>query len=67
MKLTGLLLTIAGAISAVIGYIKLDSWEYKVANAFGASMSPVPTIALYGGIAALIIGIILLIVGFKMD
>lgn len=63
MKGIGLLLTVAGAICAVIGYMKTSSWEYKMADAFGAPMSSTPTILLYGGIAALVIGVVILIAG----
>ena len=63
MKGLGILLTIAGAICAVIGYMKTSSWEYQLAGAFGASTGSGAKMALYGGIAALVVGVILLIAG----
>lgn len=65
MKGAGLVLTIGGAICAVVGYIKISSWEYQLAGAIGVPTGSGPSVALYGGISALVIGAILLIVGMS--
>ena len=62
MKIWGIILSIAGAICAVIGYIQYSSWEYQLASAFGGGDAG-PQVLLYGGAAALVVGIIMLISG----
>lgn len=63
MKIAGFLLTVAGAICGVIGFVKMDSWEYQLMAELGVADSRV-AILLYGGIAMLAAGIILLLVTF---
>ena len=61
MKGLGIILTIAGAVLGVVGYIKYSSWEYQLASAYGLDSSA--EIMLYGGIGILVVGLILLFVG----
>ena len=70
MKIPGAILTVLGAIAAIFGYNQMNSFEYKLASALGQSSSAggaMITIAFYGGIALLIVGVIMLISSFLKD
>lgn len=60
MKMLGWLLCIAGAAAATYGFVQTNSWEYQLAGAFGADTSNIQFI-LYGGIASVVIGLILVV------
>ena len=60
-KGAGIVLTIIGAICAIIGIVKMNSWEYALAAELGMDTTQVQMI-LYGGIAALLIRIVLIVV-----
>lgn len=66
MKLGGIVLAIIGAICTTVGIVKTNSWEYRLANAFGAQPSGVGFL-LYGGIVIVIVGIILIAKGIKQE
>ena len=59
-KGAGIVLAIIGAICTVIGFIKINSWEYALAVELGVDTSRMQMV-LYGGIAALLIGIVLIV------
>ena len=59
-KGAGIVLTIIGAICAVIGIVKMNSWEYALAAELGMDTTQVQMV-LYGGIAVLLIGIVLIV------
>ncbi len=64
MKVLGILLMVAGGVCTAIGYTEMESWEYKLGEAFGYT-NTTPSLLLYGGIAAVVIGLILLVCGGK--
>lgn len=55
-KVIGPLLALVGAICTTLGIIKRTSWEYQLADAFGAASSSVEII-LWAGIIMLLLGI----------
>ena len=66
MKGLGVIMTIVGAILGIIGYIKCSSWEYQLASAYGLGGSGVK-VMLCGGIALLVLGLILLFAGGRSE
>lgn len=55
-KVIGPILALVGAIGTTIGIIKKTSWEYQLADEFGAASSIVEVV-LWAGIIMLLLGI----------
>ena len=67
MIITGVIATIIGLASAIYGIVMKNSAEYAIASFFGSDEIIMVDIALYAGIAVVVIGVLLLALGIKKN
>ena len=67
MLALGIIIAIVGLAASVYAFVQRSSAEYILASAFGHESAATMDMILYAGIAALVVGVILIIVHFAKN